>query len=102
MLGNIKWLLLTPQNNNIEEEIKPVFENDQELFDFVLGSDKNGLPSLIEQVRQIRNGHAHIKTMNKNTYEELRSIVIAPEGNIQASLLAKILMMKRAMKKYWS
>ncbi|ASC73290.1 hypothetical protein XM38_042540 [Halomicronema hongdechloris C2206] len=51
MLGNIEWLIRTAQDNNVGREIKPVFQNDQQILDFILRLDEHGLAYLIKQVR---------------------------------------------------
>lgn len=100
-LGNIKYLLRSAHDNNIAEEVRPALETQTELLRFVFESGKGGLAHFIGQVANIRNGHAHIKAMNENAYQELHSVVLDPDGKPAESLLGKILEMKRAIVAYW-
>lgn len=101
MLGDIKYLLRSAHDNNIADEIKPALENDRELYDFILSSSKNGLAYLIGQVANIRNGHAHIKPMKEQMYQDLHSLILSPENMPRDSLLGKILLIKYAMVKHF-
>jgi hypothetical protein len=101
-LGNIQWLLHSAHRNKVADEIGLVLENESELLNFTLGLDEGSLAYLIGEVARIRNGHAHIKAMTIETYRNLRSLVLAPDDKPQASLLGRILFMKRAVEDYWT
>ena len=96
-LGYIKYLLRSARDNNIAEEVRPALETKTELLQFVFESGKGGLAHFIGQVANIRNGHAHIKAMNENAYQELHAVILDPDGKPAESLLGKILEMKRAI-----
>lgn len=100
-LGNIKYLLRSAQDNNIAEELRPVLESKGDLFQFTFEANKSGLAYLVGQVANIRNGHAHIRAMKEESYQELHSLVLAPDDRPTESLLGKILAMKLAMVEYW-
>lgn len=98
-LGNLEHLLRSAKVNNITQEIEPAL--DDELLPFFLGKGKDDLASLLERLRNIRNGYAHIKAMSYSQYQELRSLVLLLDEKSSESLLGKVLRMKLAIRRYW-
>ena len=90
-LGSMQHMLRQGFHNGVKTELEKL--SDLELS-YLLGSSRNSLPMHLRQLINLRNGHAHISSMSRKRFEELRELVL-PSDNNPETCLVKIFQLKR-------
>ena len=97
-LGSMMYMLKWGYSNGIQGELMKLSRN--LLWYYFLGPKtkgawrKNTLPWCLDEIRKLRNGHAHISAMARNQFEELRDLVL-PSDSKPETCLVKILQFKK-------
>lgn len=105
MLGQITNMMNGYRKNGLVSEIRHIL--DDRWADRILNKEDQGLAHLISEMGKLRNRYAHIAAMSEEKYIELRNMVL--EYHVSTSpldvglpLLEEILMLKKAIIKYWA
>lgn len=101
-LGPMKHMLELGYCNTVRERLENLFCPDASMLQFLLGQDTGNisLPSCLDKIIRLRNGHAHIHAMSKQKFGELRNLIL-PSGKSARTCLVEILEFKRKVLEYW-
>ena len=91
-LGPMQTMLRWGHNNGIHSKLKRLFRTDTTMQQYFFKSGV--LVDRLEELRKLRNGHAHISAMSPERFEELRKLVL-PSDDDSETCLVKILQLKR-------
>ena len=116
-LGRMQGVLEWGHCNTVREKLKNLFSTPANLAHILQsllgqhagagGSTKGDievhtLPQLLDQITKLRNGHAHISTMSRQKFGELRNLVLPSKPRSTSQCLFIILLLKAFVLNHWA
>lgn len=111
MLGSIEYMLRWAYRNGVHGKLQLLLENEpccEQMLIYLLGpfdkreKESGTLPWFLEQVRSLRNRHAHIVAMSPEQFQQLHDLILSPETDPPESGLGKILKLKQRVLEHWA
>ena len=104
MLGDMQYMLELGRCNTVEVRLENLFSPGDSMLQYLLNqpSGAKDLSGHLEEIRRLRNGHAHINAMSREKFGELRNLILpSSRRSSSKTCLIKILQLKSKVLKYW-